>query len=377
MQTRVVTKAKDKVAMVLESCDSEDEEDEEKDEEKEEIIEKVMEKEEAEGIVPEEAATQTYLDLRKRMKGISREEDFDDPSTNQHRALGWLAKHWGPKMLPGHATDTYIVALLYFATSGADENGEHGNWNAPQGGGAIHPVNNFLNPDKPVCEWQLENDVANRGIFCHEDFTVRIVDLPHMNLTGTIPAEITHLNRMVSLYLHNNKLRGTIPDHGYGHLKESLVNLLLHHNHLMGSIPSALGQLHRLQTIGLQSNMLTGTIPTNLGDLSGLIRLELHGNKLSGPLPSEIGNAGGTLEVLQVNDNKLTGTVPTELRNLSSLRRIGLWSNDLRGNISPIFCQGSGFNPRFPALDTVRADSCVGSEHEITVACSCCCCGDC
>ena len=147
-------------------------------------------------------------------------------------------------------------------------------------------------------------------------------------------------NRVVGLYLEDNRLRGRIPSE-LGDLAElktlalysdpdesAAVNL----NRLSGPIPSSLGNLSKLEWLELDGNELSGSIPSSLGNLSNLVGLSLWGNELSGSIPSSLGNLSN-LEVLYLDNNELSGSIPSSLGNLSSLEELSLWSNELSGSI--------------------------------------------
>ena len=72
-------------------------------------------------------------------------------------------------------------------------------------------------------------------------------------LTGSLPAEIRHLQNLLSLDLSNNQFTG---------------------------VPAEIGQLRNLQVLNLADNNLTG-LPHELGNLGNLQVLDLRGNEYS------------------------------------------------------------------------------------------------
>ena len=99
-----------------------------------------------------------------------------------------------------------------------------------------------------------------------------------------IPSELGQLSNLELLWLHSNRLTGSIPPE-LGDLTR-LSQLLLNVNLLTGEIPQGLGELVDLHSLWLQNNQLTGAIPWDLADLSNLTSLSLHGNQLTGCVAS-------------------------------------------------------------------------------------------
>ena len=64
----------------------------------------------------------------------------------------------------------------------------------------------------------------------------------------------------------------------------SLTRLYLHRNRLTGTIPTEIGNLTQLH---LHVNQLT-SIPTEIGNLTNLTRLHLDGNRLTGCVPAAL-----------------------------------------------------------------------------------------
>ncbi|MXW05837.1 MAG: hypothetical protein F4Z81_12345, partial [Gemmatimonadetes bacterium] len=108
-------------------------------------------------------------------------------------------------------------------------------------------------------------------------------------LSGEIPAEIGNLAKLERLGLSYNQLSGEIPAE-IGNLAK-LERLVLSHNQLSGEIPAEIGNLTAIEFLVLSSNQLSGEIPSEIDGNKSLCQLELNINqKLSGPLPVEITN---------------------------------------------------------------------------------------
>ena len=161
---------------------------------------------------------------------------------------------------------------------------------------------------------------------------LRILDLSRNQLGGTIPSELGDLSNLVSLYLDRNQLNGTIPSELGG--LPNLNRLWLGDNRLSGPIPPELGGLTNLTFLYLWGNQLSGRIPTELSGMANLRYLSLDGNKLSGPIPAELASLANLL-LLFLHANQLSGPIPPELGNLSNLSKLALRNNHLSGSIPP------------------------------------------
>ncbi|KAL6630078.1 hypothetical protein ACP70R_029843 [Stipagrostis hirtigluma subsp. patula] len=183
------------------------------------------------------------------------------------------------------------------------------------------------------------------------------LELPGLNLSGTIPATVANLTFLKSLDLSKNQLRGPVPREfslllNLNHLDLSfntldgeippslsrcsnLRNISLGFNNLQGGIPKEFGSLVGLRSLSLLHNNLTGSIPADsFQNLQKLEYLSLAGNSLSGLIPHSLGNLT-SLAYLLLSNNSFTGTIPPSLSALSSLTRLGLVWNNLNGGIPP------------------------------------------
>ncbi|KAB2633470.1 LRR receptor-like serine/threonine-protein kinase FEI 2 [Pyrus ussuriensis x Pyrus communis] len=130
--------------------------------------------------------------------------------------------------------------------------------------------------DESPCKWT--------GITCHpQDLRVISINLPYMQLGGTISPSIGKLSRLQRLALHQNSLHGNIPNEITNCAE--LRALYLRANYLQGGIPSDIGNLSYLTILDLSSNLLKGAIPSSIGRLSKLHSLNLSTNFFSGEIP--------------------------------------------------------------------------------------------
>ena len=110
---------------------------------------------------------------------------------------------------------------------------------------------------------------------------------------------------------------------------ERVVSISLKNNSLRGEIPPEIRGLTRLKSLMLSENFICGVIPAELGQCCSLERVMLDDNELVGEIPGELGSLT-RLTHLYAGENKLEGEVPEELGCCEALRNLSLWGNQLR-----------------------------------------------
>lgn len=113
------------------------------------------------------------------------------------------------------------------------------------------------------------------------------LQLPDMNLTGTLPDSLRNCRNLQNLVLSGNHLTGPIPSQICTWLPY-VVTLDLSHNDLSGPIPPEMVDCKFLNNLILNNNKLSGTIPYELGRLTRLKKFSVANNDLSGSIPSEL-----------------------------------------------------------------------------------------
>nr|PNR29624.1 hypothetical protein PHYPA_028318 [Physcomitrium patens] len=189
-------------------------------------------------------------------------------------------------------------------------------------------------PDPCADKWE--------GILCEDNRVVSLY-LVNKELKGTIPPAIGDLTALQNLDLSfNGNLQGTLPDE-LGKLT-SLEYLSIQSCNFSGSIPSTLGTLVNLTFLALNNNNLDGTIPSSVGTLSKLKRFDVAYNKLTGPLPVSTNNpvkigldTWPAIEHYHWNDNLFTGNIPPELGNARNCVHMILEFNRFTGQIPESF----------------------------------------
>ena len=212
--------------------------------------------------------------------------------------------------------------------------------------------------DKPLAQWHgVDTDASGRVIWLRLNGEQNSQGgWTRQGLKGTIPPELSRLDKLRILWLRGNELSGRVPpelgdlvgleqldlsgNQLTGPIPPELGNLvklqylLFYNNSLAGALPPQLGRLAALKVLSLDGNDLSGTIPATFGDLASLTNLSLPDNELSGPIPAELGNLA-QLRSLHLYNNKLTGPIPRQLGNLTNLTQMWMFANALSGPIPP------------------------------------------
>nr|KJB60475.1 hypothetical protein B456_009G307100 [Gossypium raimondii] len=164
-----------------------------------------------------------------------------------------------------------------------------------------------------VDNWTTSHSFCNwTGVTCGAKHKrIKALNLPNMNLIGTIPPELGNLSFLASLNLSGNGFHG--------------------------DLPGELGQLSRLKLVDLSSNFFTGEIPSSFGRLNQVSDLVLSNNNLTGAIPPEISNLLN-MRTLDLASNKLSGSIPSSIYNISSLRMVSLSFNGLSGKMPDDMC---------------------------------------
>ncbi|XP_022761372.1 probable LRR receptor-like serine/threonine-protein kinase At1g06840 isoform X2 [Durio zibethinus] len=197
----------------------------------------------------------------------------------------------------------------------------------------VDPMNHLRNwndGDPCTSNWTgllCKDNLGNDG-YLH----VQELQLPNMNLSGTLAPELLQLSHLKILDFMWNELTGSIPKE-IGNIS-TLRLLLLNGNNLSGSLPDELSYLSNLNRLQIDENNLSGQIPKTYADLSSIRHLHFNNNSLSGQIPPELSQLSTLLHLL-LDNNDLSGDLPPEFSNMPELRVLQLDNNNFNGSVIP------------------------------------------
>jgi Leucine-rich repeat (LRR) protein len=257
-------------------------------------------------------------------------------------------------------------------------------------------INKSVSPNDPsaypkVASWRVEGDKSDccswDGVECDEDSgyvigldlsnsllygsinssssLFRLVHLQRLDLSSNhfnyspIPPQVRNLSRLTYLNLSRSSFSGQIPFEisQLSHL--SSLDLCFNGYHsleLRPSLRSLVGNMTRLQKLGLNWVNISSSVPNILANLSSLTFLSLGDCGLHGEFPMGIfklsnlrhlsvdGNTGLTghlpsftwsspLEILEITGTNFSGELPASMGNLGFLNKLFLWGCNFSGSI--------------------------------------------
>ncbi|KAH7841823.1 hypothetical protein Vadar_034716 [Vaccinium darrowii] len=182
--------------------------------------------------------------------------------------------------------------------------------------------------------------------------SLQSLDMSGNNLTEQLDEFLDKLSgsekSLRILNLGENQLGGALPDFTRF---SSLEELDLTNNQLTGPFPTSFQQvLPNLSTLSLSGNRISGMLP-NFTVFPSLVTLDLWNNSLNGTIDKSVGQLS-RLDYLGIAFNSMKGVVSeAHFSNLSSLKHLDFSFNSLIFNIN------SNWIPPFQ-LDTIRLVSC-------------------
>lgn len=179
------------------------------------------------------------------------------------------------------------------------------------------------------------------------------------DLSGTIPATMGQLAKLEVLGLSGNGIFGSIPS--FASNQNSLREIDVSFNiGIIGSLTEIFNKMpESLEDFRCESCGLTGQIPgAALQKFKNFTAIQVEGNTLTGRLPAEFGSLT-LMSRLSVGDNLLIGSIPNQIANLPRLEILDIWGNQLTGNI-PSFGRNDGYLNYFDIEDNQLRGSLQG-----------------
>eukprot|EP00934_Nitzschia_sp_Nitz4_P005407 Nitzschia sp. Nitz4//scaffold314_size20990//12434//17650//NITZ4_008632-RA/size20990-augustus-gene-0.25-mRNA-1//-1//CDS//3329547473//5397//frame0 len=157
------------------------------------------------------------------------------------------------------------------------------------------------------------------------------------NFTGTIPPQIGQMSRLEYLGLGENQLSGEIPPFDGA----SLSSLDVSANYLLtgdiGDIIMSLDSELLLELHADWNGNISGTLPEELSLYTLLQELSVSYNQIIGTIPSGLSSLTD-LEYLDLSGNSMTGTIPRDLADMESMKTLQLYDNGFIDDINDDFC---------------------------------------
>ncbi|KAL6842035.1 hypothetical protein ACP4OV_028014 [Aristida adscensionis] len=167
-----------------------------------------------------------------------------------------------------------------------------------------------------------------------ECFALRVLKVGDNDISGALPEELFNATLLEHLSFSKNGLEGQLNGRHIVKLRDLKI-LDLGHNNLIGTIPDSIRQLRRLEELHLDYNNMTGEIPSAVGNCTGLRVINLRGNNLGGEILKVNFSALPNLETLDLMSNNFTGKIPESIYSCSNLTTLQLSSNKFYGKVSP------------------------------------------
>ncbi|GMQ06668.1 hypothetical protein CsSME_00051160 [Camellia sinensis var. sinensis] len=159
--------------------------------------------------------------------------------------------------------------------------------------------------------------------------------LSGVNISSVVPMSLPNMSSLTYLDFTFTGLRGKLPDSIF-HLPNLQILSLGANYDLTGNLPKVnWSSSSSLQQLYLWSTSFSGELPDSIGYLRSLTSLDLSGCKFSGSIPESLGNLTRITDI-SFWGNSFNGQIPFTLSNLNQLISLDLSGNNLHGKI-PIF----------------------------------------
>ncbi|WCJ40504.1 receptor like protein 14 [Euphorbia peplus] len=177
--------------------------------------------------------------------------------------------------------------------------------------------------------------------FLFQQNQLRILDLSHNNLEGSLDLLIRNNEDLEFLSFRNNSLAGRLHLPPFHQAKTWSIDLS--DNHLSGKIQTDIGQKFPAATyLNLSKNAFEGTIPPSVADMQYLQHLDMSFNNFTGEVPKNLVSNLTNLVTLKLSGNKFHGEIFSENFNLRWLEFLHLDNNQFIGSLSEVILRSSG-----------------------------------
>ncbi|KAL7189640.1 hypothetical protein ACSBR1_039311 [Camellia fascicularis] len=156
--------------------------------------------------------------------------------------------------------------------------------------------------------------------------------LSYVNISSVVPMSLTNMSSLTYLDLSFTGLHGKLTDSIF-HLPNLQILSLGYNYDLTGNLPNVnWSSSGSLQQLYLGSSSFSGELPDSIGYLKSLTSLNLAGCKFSGSIPESLGNLT-QITYISFLGNSFNGQIPFTLSNLNQLIYLELAENNLYGKI--------------------------------------------
>ncbi|XP_056173309.1 receptor-like protein 9DC3 [Syzygium oleosum] len=180
---------------------------------------------------------------------------------------------------------------------------------------------------------RLENSILT--VLVRNLMTLRKLVLDEVNMSMVSPKPFANLSSSLT-YLSTSgcSLGGIFPDTVFR--LPSLTYLDLSNNYKVSGILPKSNWTCPLESLSLWITSFSGEIPDSIGTLKSITILDLTECKFTGHVPSSLVDLK-QLQVLCIGGNSFTGEIPSMIYQLSSLISLDLSNNSLSGNMPSCF----------------------------------------
>ncbi|KAI7988449.1 Receptor-like protein 6 [Camellia lanceoleosa] len=156
--------------------------------------------------------------------------------------------------------------------------------------------------------------------------------LSYVNIFSVVPMSLTNMSSLTNLDLSSTGLHGKLPDSIF-HLPNLQILILGDNHDLTGNLPKVnWSSSSSLRQLYLGYSSFSGELPDSIGYLRSLMSLDLSYCKFSGSIPESLGNLTHITNIY-LGGNSFNGQIPFTLSNLYQLISLDLSGNYLHGKI--------------------------------------------